>query len=161
MSSVGWSSVLLATLLALTEKILGMSIRQVCGRELQKQGEAQEKQGRMSNLSPMTRKAQVLEVLVNNRGRWVDGPDLANAEVGGSEGLKRLRELRQEGHVIERRKHPDPTREIYQYRLTKLNATPTGTATTSRSEKETPIASTPVYQPSDPQELVEAWLADD
>lgn len=53
---------------------------------------------------------------------WVDGTELANAEVGGSEGLKRLRELRAdlkaEGRFeIEMRGHPDPSRDIFQYRM--------------------------------------------
>lgn len=63
----------------------------------------------------MTRQQEVLERL--EAGGWIDGPDLANAEVGGSEGLKRLRELRAEGRPIERRRHPDPRRDIWQYRL--------------------------------------------
>lgn len=51
-------------------------------------------------------------------GGWVDGPDLANEEVGGSEGLKRLRELRLDDHYdIKMRRHPDPDRDIFQYRL--------------------------------------------
>lgn len=51
-------------------------------------------------------------------GDWVDGPELASAHIGGSEGLKRLRELRNEdGYDIRMRKHPDPTRDIFQYRL--------------------------------------------
>ena len=49
---------------------------------------------------------------------WIDGPELANAEVGGSEGLKRLRELRDDDHHdIRMRKHPDPDKDIFQYRL--------------------------------------------
>lgn len=68
------------------------------------------------NLSNETRKEQVLRKLRQAQG-WVDGTDLANAEVGGSEGLKRLRELRLEGYNIEMRRHPDPAREIWQYRL--------------------------------------------
>lgn len=65
----------------------------------------------------MTRGERVLRVLQSHRGQWVDGPDLANAAVGGSEGLKRLRELRAAGWMIEKRKHPDPRRTIWQYRL--------------------------------------------
>ena len=65
----------------------------------------------------MTREEQVLYVLETYVGRWVDGPLLANEKVGGSEGLKRLRELKQKGHLIQKRKHPDPRRAIYQYRL--------------------------------------------
>jgi hypothetical protein len=72
----------------------------------------------MANLSDKTRKEQVLARLQAHIGEWVDGPDLANEEVGGSEGLKRLRELRMEdGYEIEKRQHPDPTRSVWQYRL--------------------------------------------
>ena len=77
----------------------------------------------MANLSTLTRKEQVLEVLIDHLGEWVDGPELANEVVGGSEGLKRLRELRDEdGYGIEARRHPDPERSIWQYRL--LDSTP-------------------------------------
>jgi hypothetical protein len=71
----------------------------------------------MANRSSMTRAEQVLARLRDADGEWVDGPELANERVGGSEGLKRLRELRDEGHPIETRKHPDPDRDIWQYRL--------------------------------------------
>src|SRR5665811_121867 len=72
----------------------------------------------MANLSALTRKEQVLETLIAHRGEWVDGPELANEAVGGSEGLKRLRELRDDdGHLIEARRHPDPERSIWQYRI--------------------------------------------
>jgi len=71
----------------------------------------------MANLSEMTREEQVLYVLESNVGRWVDGTVLANERIGGSEGLKRLRDLKAKGHLIQKRKHPDPTRAIYQYRL--------------------------------------------
>jgi hypothetical protein len=71
----------------------------------------------LANLSDLTRAEQVLQRLRKANGSWVDGPDLANEEVGGSEGLKRLRELRDAGHDIRKRKHPDPTRDIWQYRL--------------------------------------------
>ena len=56
--------------------------------------------------------------LIMEKGHWIDGPELANEKVGGSEGLKRLRELRAEGHQIQERKHPDPDRDIWQYRIT-------------------------------------------
>lgn len=76
----------------------------------------------MSNLSDLTRKDQVLKVLRDNLGAWIDGTALANEEVGGSEGLKRLRELKNEGHLIQMRKHPTPGRDIYQYRLVEQTA---------------------------------------
>ena len=69
------------------------------------------------NKNKMTRKDLVLELLVQNMNVWIDGPRIANPEVGGSEGLKRLRELREEGHKIENRRHPDKNRDIWQYRL--------------------------------------------
>lgn len=71
----------------------------------------------MANLSDLTRRDQVLVYLRHYANRWVDGPELANEKVGGSEGLKRLRELRQEGHDIRMRKHPDVDRDIWQYML--------------------------------------------
>jgi hypothetical protein len=55
--------------------------------------------------------------LRNRANQWVDGPELANAEVGGSEGLKRLRELRADGINILMRPHPDTKRDIHQYML--------------------------------------------
>jgi len=71
----------------------------------------------MANYSDLTRKEQVLARLASANGGWVDGSELATEEVGGSEGLKRLRELRSEGHEIKMRQHPDADRDIWQYRL--------------------------------------------
>jgi hypothetical protein len=72
----------------------------------------------MANLSDRTRKQQVLDYLTAYRNQWVDGPDLATEGVGGSEGLRRLRELRMSGeHDIRERRHPDPQRDIWQYML--------------------------------------------
>lgn len=77
----------------------------------------------MANLSDVSRKEQVYGYLKTRINAWVDGPELANESVGGSEGLKRLRELRAdlkaEGgrYEIEMRSHPDASRDIYQYRL--------------------------------------------
>lgn len=65
----------------------------------------------------MTRAQQVLRRLQEAQGEWVDGTELANEVVGGSEGLKRLRELRGLGWGIEERRHPNPRRAIWQYRL--------------------------------------------
>jgi len=70
----------------------------------------------MPNLSERTRKQQILDALIQARGNWVDGSKLATEEVGGSEGLRRLRELRASGYKIEERRHPDPRRDIWQYR---------------------------------------------
>lgn len=71
----------------------------------------------MANLSDRTRKEQVLAYLTERMGEWVDGPEISNEVIGGSEGLKRFRELRQEGYMVQTRKHPDPGRDIFQYRL--------------------------------------------
>lgn len=71
----------------------------------------------MANLSTATRKEQVLRYLQDHGDEWVDGPDLANQRVGGSEGLKRVRELRADGHRIITRPHPDRQRDIFQYKL--------------------------------------------
>jgi hypothetical protein len=64
-----------------------------------------------------TRRGQVLHRLRLARGEWVSGVELATAEVGGSEGLKRLRELRAMGYPIEERPHPDAGRSSWQYRI--------------------------------------------
>jgi hypothetical protein len=77
------------------------------------------------NLSDNTRRGQVYLYLLTHVDQWIDGPELANEEVGGSEGLKRLRELRAEGerlrtYRVESRLHPDKTRDIWQYRLVRI-----------------------------------------
>ena len=74
------------------------------------------------NYSNMTRRQQVRAMLDSHKGEWIDGPDLANEKVGGSEGLKRLREIRQVGidtgkYEIEMQSHPDPKRDTHQYRI--------------------------------------------
>jgi hypothetical protein len=61
------------------------------------------------------RKAQVLKVLQNAEGEWVGGPALCNQAVGGSEGLRRLRELRELGYVIHKKKLPK--QNYYSYKL--------------------------------------------
>jgi len=74
----------------------------------------------MNKAKPLTRRELVLEALKGPNGLggwWVTGPELANAEIGGSEGLRRLRELRADGWPIEDRAHPDSTRDVRQYRL--------------------------------------------
>lgn len=79
----------------------------------------------MANRSDLTRRDQVRAYLHARLNQWVDGTDLANEEVGGSEGLKRLRELRTEleaegRYAIEMRPHPSPDRAIFQYRMTEV-----------------------------------------
>jgi hypothetical protein len=65
----------------------------------------------------MTRKDKVLQLLRENLNMWIEGPEIASPQVGGSEGLKRLRELREEGHKIETRPHPNKQRDVWIYRL--------------------------------------------
>jgi hypothetical protein len=48
-----------------------------------------------------TRKAEVLSALQHASPDWVTAESLHTSEVGGSEGLRRLRELRSEGWDIE------------------------------------------------------------
>lgn len=61
-------------------------------------------------------KANVLAYLQDHRGQWVDGNELETPVTGGDQGLKRLRELRADGHNIENRPHPRG-RGTWQYRL--------------------------------------------
>jgi len=49
-------------------------------------------------------------------GEWHDGPELTHPAVGGSEGLRRLRELRAKGYTIEMRRKAKG-RTTRQYRL--------------------------------------------
>lgn len=62
------------------------------------------------------RKDRVFAYLVANMDRWVDGYDLADPTVGGSEGLRRLRELRKTGYPIEKQRKPGSA--AFQYRMT-------------------------------------------
>ena len=57
---------------------------------------------RMRDVRLGTRQRLVLQVLED--GEWHDGHELTHPAVGGSEGLRRLRELRAKGYVIEMRK---------------------------------------------------------
>jgi hypothetical protein len=61
-------------------------------------------------------KARVLAHLEAHRGQWVGGMELQRPETGGDQGLKRVRELRQEGYDIENRPTPG-SRGTWQYRL--------------------------------------------
>lgn len=70
---------------------------------------------------------RVLEVLTSHANEWVNGPALCHPDVGGSEGLRRLRELRADGYIIEMRHHPDPRRKVRQYRLLLGDPMPGGT----------------------------------
>lgn len=93
----------------------------------------------MANLSSRTRKQQVLDYLKAHPGQWVDGPNIANENVGGSEGQRRVRELRSDGHIIETRKHPNPERDIWQYRLVEAPAVSPLKETYARSDHRGPV----------------------
>lgn len=74
-----------------------------------------------------TRRIQVFEKLVDAHEsgvEWVPGPELATPECGGSEGLKRMREIRKDfrdldtGWDIEGRKRAGL--DSWEYRLVKV-----------------------------------------
>lgn len=67
-------------------------------------------------MSLTPRQLQVLDVLWDLQ--WHDGHELTHPSVGGSEGLRRLRELRDLGAPIEKRKKPVRGSTTWQYRLT-------------------------------------------
>jgi biotin operon repressor len=79
-------------------------------------------------VSAQSRRAHVLEKLVRAEGAWVPGPDLAGPESGGSEGLRRVRELRTKGWKIETRRMKG--RDAWEYRL--IAPPPPTTATEPR-----------------------------
>jgi len=60
------------------------------------------------------RRGMVLDLL--NDGEWHKGSEISGPDVGGSEGLRRLRELREAGYTIDKIK--DPCGDGYLYRLT-------------------------------------------
>lgn len=62
-----------------------------------------------------TRKAEVLSRLLADPGVWVPAEDLHTASCGGSEGLRRIRELRRDGWNIEVRYRD---RSMTEYRIT-------------------------------------------
>jgi hypothetical protein len=63
-----------------------------------------------------TRKGQVLRRLLNAAGEWVPGHELQTPACGGSEGLRRVRELREvHGYAIEER--PARVGTTWEYRL--------------------------------------------
>ena len=64
-----------------------------------------------------TAKARVLAFLVESEGQWVAGWQLVDPGVGGLNGTRRARELRQEGHIIDIEQDPARPREwLYRYR---------------------------------------------
>jgi hypothetical protein len=66
-------------------------------------------------VSAETRRAQVLGKLLRAEGAWVPGPELADSGTGGSEGLRRVRDLRAKGWKIEGRRIKG--RDAWEYRL--------------------------------------------
>jgi hypothetical protein len=64
-----------------------------------------------------TRRIAVFTHLEKNSGIWINGYELLDPAIGGSEGLRRTRELRQSGFPIECRKNPDSRNSSWQYRL--------------------------------------------
>lgn len=60
-----------------------------------------------------TRKDRVLKTLEDASPEWVDGHVLCHPKIGGSEGLRRVRELRAAGHNIEMRTLADRTTRQY------------------------------------------------
>lgn len=68
----------------------------------------------MAGLTP--RQHAILKVLWDLQ--WHDGHELTHPAVGGSEGLRRLREIRDMGAPIEKRRKPVRGSTTWQYRLT-------------------------------------------
>jgi hypothetical protein len=62
----------------------------------------------------MTRKERVYSYLKSQR-KYVPGYELTKPEIGGTEGLRRLRELRAEGIDIISRKNPETG--SYEYKI--------------------------------------------
>lgn len=58
--------------------------------------------------------AAVLTMLLANRGEWVSGYDLI--AVGGNEGLRRKRDLKKLGYVVEGRRPPGK-KGVWEYRI--------------------------------------------
>jgi hypothetical protein len=63
-----------------------------------------------------TRAIQVATYLADRQGRWVPGNEISNPTIGGSDGRRRARELREYGFHVECR--PMDGREEWEYRLT-------------------------------------------
>lgn len=70
-----------------------------------------------------TRRDSVLRLLKD--GAWHKTMELNAPDIGGSEGTRRLRELRALGHAIEKRKAKDPEDGTqWEYRLTAVAPKP-------------------------------------
>jgi ribosomal protein L37AE/L43A len=65
----------------------------------------------------MTRKQKIHEILMRAPNEWVNGDRLMQADTGGGRFGARIEELRKDGFEIEARRHPDPKRDIWQYRI--------------------------------------------
>jgi hypothetical protein len=61
--------------------------------------------------NPGTRKGKVLALLME--GEWISTMDINDVTVGGSEGCKRLRELRQDGWPIIQQYHAKGSQSLY------------------------------------------------
>ena len=71
------------------------------------------------NTDTISRKQRVYDFLAQAKrsgNDWVDGSMISSENVGGKEGLRRLRELRAEGYQIQMRRNGRSA----QYRLTRL-----------------------------------------
>lgn len=64
-------------------------------------------------MKQLTRKQRVYNALKSRR--WTPGFELTTPEVGGTEGLRRLRELRADGYEIKSRRMAGST--AFEYRL--------------------------------------------
>lgn len=74
----------------------------------------------------MTKREAVWKYLVEHLGEWVDAHTLTHPAIGGSEGLRRLREIRASlppGYRIEKRRKRsgDKLTHTYQYRLVRTS----------------------------------------
>jgi len=74
----------------------------------------------------MTRKQKIREILMRTPNEWVGGDKLMQSDTGGGRFGARIEELRKDGDEIEARRHPDPKRAIWQYRIIKIANSQTG-----------------------------------
>lgn len=61
------------------------------------------------------RRLEVAKYLDDHFGQWVEGHEISNPKIGGSEGRRRARELREYGFKIERERIPG--RDEWRYRV--------------------------------------------
>ncbi len=69
-------------------------------------------------VSAKTRRENVRKLLINppaGSDGWISGVTLCDPAIGGSEGLRRVRELRAEGWTIEKRRMANS--DAFEYRL--------------------------------------------